>query len=196
MQKRLAELDLKKAAQLQSWITRKITLLLAERGKTVIGWDEILEDSEKFPLSKETVVMSWRGAEGGIKASRMGHRIIMSPNNEGCYLDYKHTDDPEEPGRTLGTSSVFSSYSMNPVTPQMTKEEASRILGGQCNLWSEIIYAGKIAEYMIFPRLCAIAETLWTPQEEKDFDDFSQRLLVHGKRLDALGINQYRGALR
>jgi hexosaminidase len=195
-QKRLAELGLEKPAQLQSWITRKIALSLAERGKTVIGWDEVLEDSEKFPLPKETVVMSWRGAEGGIKASRMGHRVIMSPNTEGCYLDYKHTDDPEEMGRTLGISSVFSSYSMNPVTPQMTEEEASRILGGQCNLWSEVIYAGKIAEYMIFPRLCAVAEALWTPQKEKDFDDFSQRLAVHRKRLDALDINQYRGVLR
>jgi hexosaminidase len=85
---------------------------------------------------------------------------------------------------------------MNPVTPQMTEEEASRILGGQCNLWSEIIYAGKIAEYMIFFLLCAASEALWTPQEEKDFDDFSQRLAVHSKRLDSLGINQYRGTLR
>jgi hexosaminidase len=99
-------------------------------------------------------------------------------------------------GRTLGKNTVFDSYSMNPITPQMTDEQASFILGGQCNLWSEVIYAGKIAEYMIFPRLCAIAESVWTPQEGKDFEDFSQRLAVHRKRLDLLDINQYRGALR
>jgi hexosaminidase len=194
--KRLAELGLNKPSQLQSWITQRMTQMLAERGKTAIGWDEVLEDSEKFPLPKETIVMSWRGSSGGIKAGSMGHHVIMSPNTEGCYLDYKHTDDPEEMGRTLGINSVFDSYSMNPVTPQMTEEEASRILGGQCNLWSEIIYAGKIAEYMIFPRLCAIAEAVWTPQKEKNFDDFSQRLAVHRKRLDLLDINQYRGVLR
>ena len=194
--KRLAQLGLEKPQQLQSWITHKMALSLAERGKTAIGWDEILEDSQKFPLPKETVIMSWRGAEGGIKASKRGHQVIMSPNTEGCYIDYKHTNDPEEIGRTLGTSSVFDSYSMNPVSPQMTEEEASFILGGQCNLWSEVIYAGKIAEYMIFPRLCAIAEAVWTPQKEKDFDDFSQRLAVHRKRLDLLELNQYRGVLR
>jgi len=194
--KRLAELALEKPSQLQSWITNKMILLLQERGKTAIGWDEILEDSQKFPLPKDTIIMSWRGAEGGIKASKSGHNVIMSPNTEGCYIDYKHTNDPEEIGRTLGTCSVFDSYSMNPVTPKMTEEESSLILGGQCNLWSEVIYAGKIAEYMIFPRLCAIAEAVWTPFEQKDFDDFSQRLIVHRKRLDALDINQYRGALR
>jgi len=194
--KRLEELGLEKPAQLQSWITQKMASSLTERGKTVIGWDEILEDSEKFPLPKDTVVMSWRRAEGGIKASGRGHRVIMSPCTEGCYIDYKHTDDPEEIGRTFGISSVFDGYSMNPVTPQMTEEEASLVLGGQCNLWSEVIYAGKIAEYMIFPRLCAIAEAVWTPQEEKDFDDFSRRLAVHQKRLDKLDLNQYRGILR
>jgi hexosaminidase len=120
----------------------------------------------------------------------------MAPNTEGCYLDHKHTDDPEEPGQVYaGIASVYKSYSMNPVTPLMKSENAYLILGGQGNLWSEYIYAGKIAEYMIFPRLCAIAETLWTPQENKDFGDFSQRLEVHQKRLDLLGINQYRGTL-
>jgi hexosaminidase len=194
--KKLTELSLDKPSQLQSWITQRMVQMLAERGKTAIGWDEILEDSQKFPLPKGIVIMSWRGSSGGIEASRLGHNVIMAPNTEGCYLDYKHTDDIEEMGRTLGINTVFDSYSMNPVTPQMTQEQASYILGGQCNLWSEVIYAGKIAEYMIFPRLCAIAETVWTPPEEKDFNDFSKRLAVHRKRLDLLEINQYRGALR
>jgi hexosaminidase len=120
----------------------------------------------------------------------------MAPNTEGCYLDHKHTDDPEEPGQVYaGIASVYKSYSMNPVSPKMKSENAHLILGGQGNLWSEYIHAGKIAEYMIFPRICAIAETLWTPQEEKDFEDFSKRLEVHRKRLDLLEINQYRGTL-
>jgi hexosaminidase len=193
-QKRKNELGLKKARELQSWITYKMVKTLEERGKIAIGWDEVLNDSENFKLPKETVVMSWQGAKGGIKASNLGHQVIMAPNTEGCYLDHKHIDDPEEPGQVYaGIASVYKSYSMNPVTPRMKNKNAHLILGGQGNLWSEYIHAGKIAEYMIFPRLCAIAETLWT--ENKNFEDFSRRLEVHRKRLDLLGINQYRGPL-
>jgi hexosaminidase len=193
---KLEELGLKKPEELQSQITHKLVQMLAEHGKAAIGWDEVLDDSEKFPLPKEMAVMSWRGSKGGIRASSLGHPVIMAPNTGGCYLDYKHTDDPDEPGQMFeGANSVYKSYTMDPVTPEMTKEEASRIMGGQCNLWSELIYAGKIAEYMIFPRLCAIAEAVWTPGESKNFDDFSQRLPVHQKRLDRLGMLQYRGPL-
>jgi hexosaminidase len=85
---------------------------------------------------------------------------------------------------------------MDPLSPDIKEEDAEKILGGQGNLWSELIYAGKIAEYMIFPRLCAIAEAVWSPRQTKDFDDFSRRLAVHQKRLDVLELNQYRGALR
>ena len=196
-QKKLSELGLEKPKELQSWITWRLVTMLAERGKTAIGWDEVLEDSQQFRLPKETVVMSWRGSEGGIAASKRGHPVIMVPNTEGCYLDYKHIDDPEEPGQTFNTiSTVYKGYCMDPVAPEMTEEESSGILGGQCNLWSELIYAGKIAEYMIFPRLCAIAEAVWTSCENKNFDDFSRRLNIHQKRLDRLGLLQYRGPLR
>jgi hexosaminidase len=195
-QKRLAELGLKKTPELQSWITHKLVKMLAERGKTAIGWDEILDDCEKFPLPKEAVVMSWRREAGEIRGGALGHQVIMAPNTDGCYLDYKHSDDPEEPGQLYaGSASVYKSYSMDPLSPDMKKEDADKILGGQGNLWSELIYAGKIAEYMIFPRLCAIAEAVWSPREAKDFDDFSRRLTVHQKRLDALELNQYRGTL-
>jgi hexosaminidase len=196
-QKRLADTGLKKTAELQSWITCRLVRLLAERGKTAIGWDEILDDSEKFKLPKEAVVMSWRGEAGGIRASGLGHQAIMTPNTHGCYLDYKHIDTPEEPGQLYaGAVSVYKSYSMEPAPQKIKSKNAPLILGGQCNLWSELIYAGKIAEYMIFPRLCAIAEAVWTPREDKDFKDFSRRLAIHQRRLDSMGINQYRGSLR
>ncbi|MCL2243108.1 MAG: beta-N-acetylhexosaminidase [Treponema sp.] len=197
-QKKLSELGLNKTGELQSWITCKLVQMLAERGKTAIGWDEILEDSDKFKLPKEMVVMSWRGDEGGTKASRLGHPVIMAPCTYGCYLDYKHLNTPEEPGQSFGglIAPVYKSYSMDPVTSKMSEEDAKLILGGQGNLWAELIYAGKIAEYMIFPRMCAIAEALWSPRESKDIDDFSRRLTVHRKRLDDLGINQYRGPLQ
>ncbi|MDR2536510.1 MAG: beta-N-acetylhexosaminidase [Treponema sp.] len=193
-QKRLAETGLSTARELQSWITVKLAKMLADRGKTAIGWDEVLEDTETYKLPKEVVVMSWRGSKGGIEASGLGHPVIMSPNSEGCYLDYKHYDAPEEPGN-LGVSTVYQTYTMDPITPEMSNEAAALILGGQCNLWSELIYADRIAEYMTFPRICALSEGLWTPKELKDFDGFAQRLEVHQKRLDQMGLLQYRGYL-
>jgi len=196
-QKRLEQLGLDKTPELQSWITHRLVQLLAEHDKIAIGWDEILEDSQKFTLPKETVVMSWRGSAGGIRASSLGHKVIMSPNTEGCYLDYKNFNSYDEPGQTfVKEATAYKAYSMDPVTPEMSEKDAANILGGQGNLWSELIYAGKIAEYMIFPRLCAIAEAVWSPREGKDFEDFSARLTVHRKRFDSLGINQYRGPLR
>ncbi|MCL2209144.1 MAG: beta-N-acetylhexosaminidase [Treponema sp.] len=192
--KKLESLELEKPADLQSWITCSLVKMLMQRSRIAIGWDEILEDTPKYKLPDEAVIMSWRGEEGGIKASGLGHQVIMTPNTHGCYLDYKHLPEPEETGRTLGLSTIEMGYSMNPVTAQM--KEPSLILGGQGNLWSEVIYAGKIAEYMIFPRMCAIAENLWTPFENKNLGDFSKRLDVHRHRLDKLGINQYRGPLK
>jgi hexosaminidase len=191
-QKRLEETGLKSPGELQSWITLKLAGMLSERGRTAIGWDEVLEDTEQYPLPKEVVVMSWRGPEGGVKGSRRGRRVIMTPNSQGCYLDYKHRDDREEPGQSY-VSSLYQGYTLNPVPPELSGEEAGRILGGQGNLWSELIYAGKIAEYMIFPRICAIAESLWTAREQRDFEAFRGRLRVHQERLDRLGILQYRG---
>jgi hexosaminidase len=189
---RLTGLGLKNPRELQSWISVKLAEMLAGRGKIAIGWDEVLEDTEQYPLPKDVVVMSWRGAEGGIKASRLGHRVIMSPNTQGCYLDYKHKADPEEPGQ-LGISSIHQGYTLEPVPPGLSGEEAARILGGQGNLWTELIYAGKIAEYMTFPRICALAESFWTIRDTKNFEEFQGRLRVHQKRLDRLGVLQYRG---
>jgi len=196
-QNRVKELGLEKTADLQSWITFKLAELLSKHGKTIIGWDEILEDCEKFKLPKDAVVMSWRGDEGGIKASSLGYNVIMSPNTKGWYLDHKHIDTPEEPGQLYaGEASIYKTYSTDPAPEQINEKDLKYILGGQGNLWSELIYAGRIAEYMIYPRLCAIAESVWTPKENKDFNDFENRLSVHRQRLDKLDIIQYRGALR
>jgi hexosaminidase len=189
---RLAGLGLKSPRELQSWISVKLAETLKQRGKIAIGWDEVLEDTEQYPLPEDVVVMSWRGAEGGGRASRLGHPVIMTPSTQGCYLDYKHKADAEEPGPS-GVSSIYQAYTLEPVPPGLNGEEAARILGGQGNLWSELIYAGKFAEYMIFPRICALAETFWTLRDTKDFGEFQGRLRVHQKRLDRLGILQYRG---
>ena len=190
--KRLSDMKLKNPRELQSWITARLAGMLAERGKTGIGWDEILEDTEEFRLPKDMIVMSWRGVKGGHEAVRQGRRVIMTPNTCGCYLDYRHSDDPEEPGQ-ISVSRVSQIYNMESVSPGMSGEEAKLVLGGQGNLWSEIIYSGKIAEYMIFPRICALAENLWSPDELQNLDDFARRLTVHRERLDRLDLLHYRG---
>ncbi|GHU32632.1 hypothetical protein FACS1894172_09610 [Spirochaetia bacterium] len=193
-QKRLQETGLSSARELQSWITVRLARMLNERGKIPIGWDEVLEDTDRYRLPQDAVIMSWRGTEGGEKALEQGHPVIMTPNTAGCYLDYKHYEDPEEPGH-IGVTTIFDSYMLDPAQG-IAPEYAESILGAQCNLWSELIYAGRIAEYMIFPRICAAAEAFWTPAGQKDFDNFSSRLPVHQKRLDRLGFIQYRGHLK
>ncbi|MDR2150540.1 MAG: beta-N-acetylhexosaminidase [Spirochaetaceae bacterium] len=188
---RLVATGLKSARELQSWMTVKLVEMLAQRGRTAIGWDEVLEDTEQFRLPHELIVMSWRGSEGGEQAARRGHKVIMAPSTKGSYLDYRHTEDPEEPGQ-LGITRVSQTYALDPCE-NMTTEAAAAVIGGQANLWSELIYAGKIAEYMIFPRICALAEAVWT--ERKDFTSFAERLPLHQSRLEKLHLVQYRGAL-
>jgi len=176
--------------RLQAWFMGRVAELLAERGKRLVGWDEILEGGPR----KDAIVMSWRGIEGGIAAAKAGHEVVMSPQTHACYLDHRHGLDPDEPGR-LGFCSVRDSYEFEPVPSALSEEEGKRIIGGQANLWTEIIQFGRQAEYMAFPRLCALSEVFWSMKDKRDFGDFSRRLTAHGERLDALGVNRYRGAL-
>jgi hexosaminidase len=192
--RRLEELKLAAPAQLQSWITSRLVEMLRQRGKSAIGWDEVLENTEQFPLPQDLIVMSWRDEKKGGTAATLGHRVIMTPLTHGCYLDYRHIDQPEEPG-WLGINTIAQCFNMNPITPEMDEKAASLVMGGQGNLWSELIYAGKIAEYMIFPRICALAESFWSPREPKDLADFAKRLAIHQRRLEELGLLHYSGAL-
>jgi hexosaminidase len=106
----------------------------------------VLENTDKFPLPDDLIIMSWRGREGGDKAAGLGHRVIMTPNTDGCYLDYRQSDDPEEPGQSWlkGAANIERSYGMDPLPAEMNVLP-NLILGGQGNLWSELIYACKIA---------------------------------------------------
>lgn len=192
--KRMEELKLDRANELQSWITVRLVNMLKERGKTAIGWDEVLEGTEKLGLPQDLIVMSWRGQEGGIAASAKGHRVIMTPLTDGCYVNFKPLDNPEEPGH-LEVCTVAQSYRMDPVSPKMSEEQAKLVMGGQCNLWSEVIYASRIAEYMLFPRLSAISESLWSPKAARSLESFVTRLPELRKRLDALDVCQFRGPI-
>jgi hexosaminidase len=174
---------------LQGWFMNRVASLLAARGKRMVGWDEILEGR----VRRDAVVMSWRGTRGGIEAAKAGHEVVMSPQTHACYLDHKQLDIPEEPGQ-LGVCTLRDSYAFDPIPPGLSAEEAARILGGQANLWTELMYFGSQVEYMAFPRLCALSEVFWSPKASRGFDDFLGRMETHGRRLDRLGVNRYRGA--
>ena len=173
--------------RLQSWFMNRVSLMLAQRGRRMIGWDEILGPG----LRGDSMIMSWRGREGGIAAARRGYDAIMSPQNKACYLDHKQLDLPEEPGN-LGVCTLEDCYNFDPLPPGLSEAEGLHILGAQANLWTEFMYFGRQVEYMAFPRLCALAESFWGARRKRDFADFERRLLVHGPRLDLLGVNRRR----
>ena len=176
--------------RLQAYFMGRVSASLFARGKRMIGWDEVVDGG----CGKDVLVMAWRSHEHGYRAAKAGYDVVMCPQTKACYLDHKHLDEFEEPGQ-LGVCTVRDSYSFDPAPPELPEETRRRILGGQANLWGELMYFGRQAEYMLFPRLCALAEALWSPAARKDFGSFARRMELHGQRVDALGVNRYRGAL-
>lgn len=173
-------------AQLQSHLIKHIEEYLNNKGRMIIGWDEILEGG----LAPNATVMSWRGEDGGIAAARSGHDAIMTPGSH-CYFDsYQGTPDtqPEAIGGFLPIEKV---YSFNPVSDSLTIEESKHILGAQANLWAEYIISEKHMEYMIYPRLLALAEVVWTQPENKSWDNFKIRANTAIPFLQQKGYNTY-----
>ena len=153
---------------LQGYVTERVGKFLKEHGRRLVGWDEILEGNA--PL--DAVVMSWRGSDGGIKASGMGHDVIMTPNLN-MYLDYCQSENREsEPDGIGGYVPVWKVYEYEPFTPEMTGEQKSHILGVQANLWTEFISTDSHLEYMLLPRLAALSEVQWCVPGRKSFDRF------------------------
>lgn len=181
-QARIKAEGLKDENELQSYFIKRIETFLNSRGKRLIGWDEILEGG----LAPRATVMSWRGTLGGITAARAGHDVIMSPTSH-CYFDYYQgqVDEPRAIGGFLPLEKV---YFFEPVPPELKPEEAIHILGAQGNLWTEYIKTPQHAEYMLFPRLLALAEVVWSPKT-KNWPDFQSRLTSHYDRLALREIN-------
>jgi hexosaminidase len=167
--------------QLQSWFVGKMVEFLHEQGKQAIGWDEILEGG----LAPGVVVMSWRGVDQGVDAARQGHDVIMSPTTH-CYFDYRQLDSESEPGYH-GSVTLRDVYDFNPVPVELTAEQAEHVIGAQGNVWTERMYAPKDVEFMVLPRLCALAEVVWSPQESRRWNDFQSRLGPHLEMLRDLG---------
>jgi hexosaminidase len=190
-QARIKKEGLKDEKELQSYFIRRIEKFLNSKGRSIIGWDEILEGG----LPPDATVMSWRGIKGGIEAARQGHDVIMTPTNY-VYLDYYQTEPEGQPLAIGGYLPLERVYGYDPVPDELNSEEQKHILGIQGNIWTEYIAAPEHLEYMAFPRLFAIAETGWTPERLKDFEDFMARFRVLRTRYDAMGINYFKGEYR
>jgi hexosaminidase len=175
---------LKDENELQSYFIRRIEKFLNSKNKTLLGWDEILEGG----LAPNAVVMSWRGTEGGIEAAKQNHNVIMTPGGY-CYFDHYQTDPRNEPIAIGGYTTVEKVYSFEPTPSELTLEQQYKILGAQGNVWTEYIVTPDNVEYMVFPRIAALSEVLWTPPEKKDYNNFKDRLRSHFTLLDKLKIN-------
>ncbi|MFQ5690574.1 MAG: beta-N-acetylhexosaminidase [Gemmatimonadota bacterium] len=173
--------------ELQSWFIRRIEQFLIAHGRRLIGWDEILEGG----LAPEATVMSWRGMEGGIEAARQGHDVIMTPTSH-VYFDYYQGDPEREPLAIGGYTPLGKVYAFEPVPPRLTPDQARHILGAQGNVWTEYMPTSERVEYMVFPRLLALAEVLWSPREARDWAGFQRRLPAQLERLDRLGVHYRR----
>ncbi len=174
---------MKNVEELQSYFIRRVEKIVNRLGKKMIGWDEILQGG----LAPNAAVMSWRGEQGGIKAARMGHEVVMTPTTY-CYLDLKQGDPDLEPPYGYSRLLLSTAYSYDPVPDVLNKNQAKLILGTQGNLWGESIQNETDANYMLFPRLLAIAEVGWTPKALRQWDDFTGRLEYNLVRLKNMGI--------
>ena len=174
--------------RLQSYFVQRMEKVLAKYGKKIIGWDEILEGG----LAPTATVMSWRGEKGGIDAAEMNHDVIMTPQNDGMYLDRYEGDYKIDPVTIGGKATIEDVYKYNP-TPQELVEKGKEkyVLGVQCNTWSEYMYTNDLREYRIYPRMLAVAEIAWTSLDNKNYKDFERRLDNACVRLDAYNINYY-----
>jgi hexosaminidase len=188
IQERIRELGVTDEHGLQSYIIGRMDTFLTARGRRLLGWDEILEGG----LSSNATVVSWRGCAGGIEAARQGHDVIMAANSHTYFDYYQHADTHGQPLAIGGLLTLEKVYGFEPIPPELTPEQARHILGSQGQLWSEYIDGMAHLEYMAFPRLCALAEVLWSPKETRDWPDFRQRLTGHLARLDALGVRYFR----
>ena len=172
--------------QLQTYINHEMEKFLSERGRDMIGWDEVLEGG----LTDHGIVMSWRGIDGGIEAARQHHRVIMAPTSY-CYIDYYQLKETSsQPLAIGGYLPVSKVYSFEPIVPEtLSEDEQKYILGPQVNLWTEDVLYPQHVFYMLLPRLDAISEVQWCRSDQKDFDNFKARLPRMKALYDHLGIS-------
>lgn len=185
-QLRMKQENLKDVDELQSYLIKRIEKYLNQKGRKLLGWDEILEGG----LAPEATVMSWRGEEGGIKAAKAGHDVIMTPG-EFCYFDAYQSDPATQPQAIGGYLPIEKVYSYYPIPKVLTPKEGRHILGVQANVWTEYMPTESHVAYMTYPRLLALSEVAWTAPQHKSWNDFKRRLNRHIPHLKANGINTF-----
>ncbi|NUY82568.1 family 20 glycosylhydrolase [Flavobacterium sp. MAH-1] len=183
----IKEKGLKDEHELQSYFIQRIEKFVNSKGRRIIGWDEILEGG----LAPNAAVMSWRGIDGGIAAAKQKHYVVMTPESN-LYFDRYQGDPKNEPLGFGGFVPIEKVYNFNPIPEALSVEESKYILGAQANLWTEYIATEKHAEYMVFPRLAALAEVDWGTAQPGNFGQFQKRLVNHMKLLDKKGVNYSR----
>ena len=170
---------------LQAYFIGRMDEFLMQQGRTLVGWDEILEGG----LSPGAVVMSWRGEEGGIEAASAGHDVVMAPEGYTYFNRYQADGRGAEPMAFRGLLTLPTVYGYEPVPAAIAPDKAPHVLGTQCQFWTEYMPKTAQVEYQAFPRLSAFAEVAWTDPARKDYADFLLRLPALLARLDALGVN-------
>lgn len=187
-QARIKKEGLKNEEELQSYFIKRIGKFISSRHKKMIGWDEILEGG----LAEDATVMSWRGEAGGIKAAKMKHDVIMTPDYP-LYFDHYQAGPEGEPLAFGGMNSLKNVYHYEPVSRELTAAESKFVLGAQANLWTEFITKPEGIEYMILPRMPALAEAVWTPKESRSLSSFMSRIKYHYKRYEQYGLRYNAG---
>ncbi|WP_353150427.1 beta-N-acetylhexosaminidase [Flavobacterium sp.] len=183
-QKLIKEKGLKDEHELQSYFIQRIEKFVNSKGRKIIGWDEILEGG----LAPNAAVMSWRGTEGGIAAAKQKHYVVMSPGSH-CYFDHYQGKPENEPLAIGGFTSLEKVYNFNPMPKELDLEEQKYILGAQANVWTEYILTPEQVEYMIMPRMSALAEVLWGTANPENYLDFKTRIQAQENWLKSNNIN-------
>jgi hexosaminidase len=184
--KRIKDMNLSNADGLQSYFISRIAKFLKSLGKQMVGWDEILDGG----APEGAVIMAWRDIAKSIEAARAGHDVVMTPLPY-CYFDH-YQGKTGEPKAIGGYTPLEKVYEFNPVPEELSANLSRHVLGAQANVWTEYMPGEKHVEYMTYPRLCALAEVLWTPSYQRNFRAFTERLKQHLKILDSWQVNYHR----
>ena len=184
--------NLKDEHGLQSYFIQRIEKYVNSKGRSIIGWDEILEGG----LAPNATVMSWRGEAGGIEAAKQNHDVIMTPGSAGLYFDHKASASPDEPLTISGLGNGFSNfqkvYNYDPIPKELTPLQQKHVIGVQANVWTEYMETPAKVEYMLFPKILSLAEIAWSQLDRKDFKNFTEdRVPLHLSKLDQTETNYW-----
>ncbi|PST81723.1 beta-N-acetylhexosaminidase [Pedobacter yulinensis] len=178
----IREKGLKDMNGLQSYFIRRVEKFVNSKGRTIIGWDEILDGG----LAPNAVVMSWRGETGGVLAAKQGHQVIMTPEK---FMYFNHSQFLKEDSLTAARYlPIEDVYRYEPIPDVLPASQHKYVWGAQANLWSEYVAGPEKAEYMLFPRLDALSEVLWSSRSARNYPDFRRRLQQQLQRYKLMGI--------